>query len=178
MSNSHRAVFLDHSSLDLGDLDLSSLSACFADLQLYPHSTQAQTIERLQGAQVAISNKVPLNAEVFAACPELKLVLVAATGTNPIDLTAARLHSVSVCNCQGYGTPSVAHHTLMLLLARNTEASKARSALATGISLTCLILAILGILEWQSGSATAQILVAVCLEIILAAAFLLSNKAK
>ena len=76
MSNSHRAVFLDHNSLDLGDLDLSSLSACFAELQLYPHSTQAQTIERLQGAQVAISNKVPLSAEVFAACPELQLVLV------------------------------------------------------------------------------------------------------
>ncbi|NMY51012.1 2-hydroxyacid dehydrogenase [Pseudomonas sp. WS 5011] len=121
MSNSHRAAFLDHSSLDLGDLDLSKLSACFADLQLYPHSTQAQTIERLQGAQVAISNKVPLNAEVFAACPDLKLVLVAATGTNPIDLTAARAHGVTVCNCQGYGTPSVAQHTLMLLLALATR---------------------------------------------------------
>lgn len=121
MSNSHRAVFLDHSSLDLGDLDLSSLSACFADLQLYPHSTQAQTIERLQSAQVAISNKVPLNAEAFAACPELKLVLVAATGTNPIDLAAARAHGVSVSNCQGYGTPSVAQHTLMLLLALATR---------------------------------------------------------
>ncbi|WP_282876647.1 2-hydroxyacid dehydrogenase [Pseudomonas peli] len=121
MSNSHRAAFLDHSSLDLGDLDLSSLSACFADLQLYPHSTQAQTIERLQGVQVAISNKVPLNAEVFAACPELKLVLVAATGTNPIDLSAARAHGVIVSNCQGYGTPSVAQHTLMLLLALATR---------------------------------------------------------
>ena len=121
MSNSHRAAFLDHSSLDLGDLDLSSLSTCFADLQLYPHSTQAQTIERLQGVQVAISNKVPLNAEVFAACPELKLVLVAATGTNPIDLTAARAHGVIVSNCQGYGTPSVAQHTLMLLLALATR---------------------------------------------------------
>ena len=121
MSNSHRAVFLDHDSLDLGDLDLSSLNACFADLQLYPHSTQTQTIERLQGAQVAISNKVPLNAEVFAACPELKLVLVAATGTNPIDLAAARAHGIIVCNCQGYGTPSVAQHTLMLLLALATR---------------------------------------------------------
>lgn len=121
MSNSHRAVFLDHSSLDLGDLDLSSLSACFADLQLYPHSTQAQTIERLQGAQVAISNKVALNAEVIAACPELKLILVAATGTNPIDLAAARAHGVMVSNCQGYGTPSVAQHTLMLLLALATR---------------------------------------------------------
>ena len=121
MSNSHRAAFLDHSSLDLGDLDLSSLSTCFADLQLYPHSTQAQTIERLQGVQVAISNKVPLNAELFAACPELKLVLVAATGTNPIDLSAARAHGVIVSNCQGYGTPSVAQHTLMLLLALATR---------------------------------------------------------
>lgn len=121
MSNSHRAVFLDHSSLDLGDLDLSSLSACFADLQLYPHSTQAQTIERLQGVQVAISNKVPLTAEVFAACPELKLILVAATGINSIDLDAARAHGISVSNCQGYGTPSVAQHTLMLLLALATR---------------------------------------------------------
>ena len=67
---------------------------------------------------------------------------------------------------------------LMLLLARNTEASKARFALAKGVSLTCLILATLGILEWQSGSATAQILVAVVLEAVLAFAFLLSNKAK
>jgi glycerate dehydrogenase len=123
MSNSHRAVFLDHSSLDLGDLDLSNLNACFTDLQLYPHSTQAQTIERLQCAQVAISNKVPLNAEVFAACPELKLVLVAATGTNPIDLAAARAHGIIVSNCQGYGTPSVAQHTLMLLLALATRLS-------------------------------------------------------
>jgi glycerate dehydrogenase len=121
MSNSHRAVFLDHSSLDLGDLDLSSLNACFADLQLYPHSTEAQTIERLQGVQVAISNKVPFNAAVFAACPELKLILVAATGINAIDLAAARAHGVSVCNCQGYGTPSVAQHTLMLLLALATR---------------------------------------------------------
>jgi glycerate dehydrogenase len=121
MSNSHRAVFLDHSSLDLGDLDLSSMNACFADLQLYPHSTEAQTIERLQGVQVAISNKVPFNAAVFAACPELKLILVAATGINAIDLAAASAHGVSVCNCQGYGTPSVAQHTLMLLLALATR---------------------------------------------------------
>jgi glycerate dehydrogenase len=103
MSNSPRAVFLDHSSLDLGDLDLSNLKQCFAELQLYPQSSKAEAIERLQGAQVAISNKVPLDAEVFAACPDLKLVLVAATGTNPFDLAAARAHGVVVCNCQGYG---------------------------------------------------------------------------
>jgi glycerate dehydrogenase len=121
MSNSPRAVFLDHSSLDLGDLDLSALQQCFAELLLYPQSSKAEAIERLQGAQVAISNKVPLDADMFAACPDLKLVLVAATGTNPFDLAAARAHGVMVCNCQGYGTPSVAQHTLMLLLALATR---------------------------------------------------------
>lgn len=121
MSNSPRAVFLDHSSLDLGDLDLMALEQCFAGLQCYPQTRPDQVIERLQGAQVAISNKVPLDAAVFAACPELKLLLVAATGTNPFDLEAARAHGVVVCNCQGYGTPSVAQHTLMLLLALATR---------------------------------------------------------
>lgn len=121
MSNSPRAVFLDHSSLDLGDLDLMALEHCFAGLQCYPQTRPDQVIERLQGAQVAISNKVPLDAAVFAACPELKLLLVAATGTNPFDLEAARAHGVVVCNCQGYGTPSVAQHTLMLLLALATR---------------------------------------------------------
>ncbi len=67
---------------------------------------------------------------------------------------------------------------LMLLLARNAEASSARFAIATGISVTCLILATLGIFEWHKGIATAQILVAVTLEAVLAVAFLLSNRAR
>lgn len=121
INNSLRAVFLDHASLDLGDLDLTPLHDCFAELTLHSQTSPDAVIERLQGVQVAISNKVPLSAEVFAACPELKLVLVAATGTNPIDLDAARQHGVAVCNCQGYGTPSVAQHSLMLLLALATR---------------------------------------------------------
>lgn len=67
---------------------------------------------------------------------------------------------------------------LMLLLARKAESSGARVALSSGISLTCLMLATLGIVEWHSGAATADILVAVVLEAVLAGAFLLSNKAK
>jgi glycerate dehydrogenase len=121
MTNHIKAVFLDHHSLDLGDLDLSQLASCFSDLQLYPHSMPEQVIERLQGAQVAISNKVPLDANQLAACPDLELVLISATGTNTIDLAAARALGITVCNCQGYGTPSVAQHTLMLLLALATN---------------------------------------------------------
>jgi glycerate dehydrogenase len=132
MSNSSLAVFLDHSSLDLGDLDLMPLKQCFAELRLHEQSRPEQVIERLQGAQVAISNKVPLDAETFAACPELKLVLVAATGTNNIDLAAAREQGVTVCNCQGYGTPSVAQHTLMLLLALATRLPDYHTAVRAG----------------------------------------------
>lgn len=132
MSNSARAVFLDHASLDLGDLNLQPLQQAFAELTLHAQTAPEQVAERLQGAQVAISNKVPLNAATFAACPELKLVLVTATGTNNIDLAAARTHGVTVSNCQGYGTASVAQHCLMLLLALATRLPDYQRDVAAG----------------------------------------------
>ncbi|AMB78291.1 glycerate dehydrogenase [Pseudomonas fragi] len=121
MTNTQRAVFLDHTSLDLGDLDLAPLRQCFSELQLWSDTDADNLIERLQGASVAISNKIQLNARTLAACPELKLILVAATGTNNVDLEAARARGITVANCQGYGTPSVAQHTLGLLLALATR---------------------------------------------------------
>ena len=132
MSNHGKAVFLDHTSLDLGDLDFSALRECFADLVLHASTTPDQVTERLQGATVAISNKIMIDAATFAACPDLKLVLVTATGTNNVDLAAARQHGVTVCNCQGYGTPSVAQHTLMLLLALATRLPDYQNAVQHG----------------------------------------------
>ncbi|MCY1393373.1 Glycerate dehydrogenase [compost metagenome] len=132
MSNNRRAVFLDHTSLDLGDLDLSELRGCFDELQLYPSTTPQQVRERLQGASAVISNKVMLDGETLAACPHLKLILVAATGTNNVDLNAARAQGICVSNCQGYGTPSVAQHTLTLLLALATRLPDYQKAVAQG----------------------------------------------
>jgi glycerate dehydrogenase len=132
MSNNRRAVFLDHTSLDLGDLDLSGLRACFDELQLYSATATHQVCERLQGASAVISNKVVLDAETLAACPDLKLILVAATGTNNVDLDAARAQGICVSNCQGYGTPSVAQHTLTLLLALATRLPDYQKAVAEG----------------------------------------------
>ena len=132
MSNDCRAVFLDHASLDLGDLDMGPLQQCFGELQLYPGSTAEQVNERLHDAQVVISNKVALDAATFAACPQLKLVLVAATGTNNVDLAAARAHGVCVSNCQAYGTPSVAQHCLMLMLALATRLPDYQAAVRAG----------------------------------------------
>ncbi len=133
MSNVGRAVFLDHTSLDLGDLDLSPLQGSFAELVLHAGTPADQVSERLQGAQVAITNKVRIDAATFAACPQLKLVLVAATGTNNVDLVSAREHGVTVCNCQGYGTASVAQHTLLLLLALATRLPDYQRAVQQGL---------------------------------------------
>jgi len=128
----NRAAFLDYSSLDLGDLDPSALKACFEDLQFYPSTTPEQLPERLRGLNVVISNKIALDAATLQACPDLKLVMVSATGTNNVDLEAARKLGITVCNCQGYGTPSVAQHTLMLLLALATRLPDYQKAIAAG----------------------------------------------
>ena len=132
MPSQYRAVFLDHTSLDLGDLDLSPWRETFSDLVLHASTTPDQVAERLKDAEVAISNKIVIDAATFAACPSLKLVLVTATGVNNIDLDAARKHGVVVSNCQGYGTPSVAQHTLMLLLAMATRLPDYQQAIHQG----------------------------------------------
>lgn len=132
MTNTRSAVFLDHTSLDLGDLDLNPLRQCFNKVQLWADTTPENVVKRLQGTRVAIINKVVLNAETLTACPDLKLVLVAATGTNNVDLEAARALGITVANCQGYGTPSVAQHTLGLLLALATRLIDYQKAVSAG----------------------------------------------
>jgi glycerate dehydrogenase len=132
MNNGRRAVFLDHASLDLGDLDMAPLRQVFDDLHLHAQTPPELIIERLQGAQVVISNKVLLDASTLAACPDLKLILIAATGSNNVDLAAARAQGIAVSNCQGYGTPAVAQHTLMLLLALATRLPDYQQAVAAG----------------------------------------------
>lgn len=127
-----RAVFLDFSPLDQGDLDLTPLQSAFDELICHAQTSDSQLIERLQGAEVAIINKISLDDSVFAACPDLKLVLVAATGVNNIDLQAARQRGIVVSNCQAYGTATVAQHTLTLLLALATRLPDYQAAVARG----------------------------------------------
>jgi Lactate dehydrogenase and related dehydrogenases len=111
-----KAVFLDYQSLDKQDLDFSGLEAQFDELTLYPATTAAEVAQRIQGADVIISNKVHINAEHMQLNPQLKLILISATGTNNVDLVHAQQQGIVVCNCQAYGTAAVAQHTLMLML--------------------------------------------------------------
>ncbi|OTH00367.1 2-hydroxyacid dehydrogenase [Acinetobacter sp. ANC 4973] len=127
-----KAVFLDYESLDQHDLDLSALEASFDALSLYPSTSQAQLLERVQHADVIMSNKVIVDAATIQQCPNLKLILISATGTNNIDLVQARAQGIVVCNCQGYGTSAVAQHTLTLMLALATSLLKYDRAVQQG----------------------------------------------
>jgi len=115
MPSAPRITFLDTATTTRGDLDFSALSALG---ELTGHETTAtqEILSHAKGAQVLISNKVPLSQETIAQLPELKLILVAATGYNIIDLEAASARGIPVCNVAGYSTNSVAQHVFSLLL--------------------------------------------------------------
>ncbi len=119
-----QAVFLDYETLDKNDLDFSQLKAVFDDLILYPSTTETEVAERIQHAEVVISNKVVIDAAMLEQASNLKLILISATGSNNIDLAAAKRQGIVVCNCQGYGTAAVAQHTLALMLALATSLLK------------------------------------------------------
>ena len=125
-------VFLDQASLDQGDLDMQPLHDAAATLTLYPATAAEQVAERIGDHQVVISNKVRIDEQAMQACPQLQLILVSATGTNNVDLDAARKRGITVCNCQAYGTPSVAQHALMLMLVLITRFESYRRAVRDG----------------------------------------------
>jgi len=83
----------------------------------YDRSSPDQVVERLRGATIAVTNKVPIGAEALAQLPDLKLIAVAATGTDVIDKAAAAAQGVLVRNVVGYGATSVSEHVLMLIFA-------------------------------------------------------------
>lgn len=132
MANLPTAVFLDLSTLDRDDLDLTVLRAATSRLTTYPTSPAEQVVERIGDHRVAIANKVVIDANVMQACPQLRLILIAATGTNNVDLDAARRLGITVCNCQAYGTSAVAQHTLMLMLVLLTRFEQYRDAVRAG----------------------------------------------
>ena len=76
-----------------------------------------EVVERLAPATIAICNKLPLRAETLSQLPKLKLIAVAATGVDNVDLAYCRSHDIAVCNTRGYAVNSLPEHALMLMLA-------------------------------------------------------------
>ncbi len=114
-----KLVLLDAETLG-EDLDLSPLEH-FGELVVYPRTAPEETSERIREAEIVITNKVILDRETLMMAPRLKLVCIAATGMNNVDLEAAKGMGIAVENVAGYSTPSVVQHTFAMLLYLNEQ---------------------------------------------------------
>lgn len=108
-------VVLDGHTLNPGDNPWTEIEA-LGNLTVYERTPPELTVERAANADVVLTNKVVLSAEVLRQLPRLRGIAVLATGVNVVDLAAARAANVVVCNVPAYGTMSVAQHTFALLL--------------------------------------------------------------
>ena len=95
-------------------LDFSILSN---DVQVYEDSTNAELIERIQGARVVVTKELPVSADLLSQFPDtVELIVEAGTGYNNIDLDAAKKKGITVCNIPAYSTERVAHTVIMMIL--------------------------------------------------------------
>jgi glycerate dehydrogenase len=100
-----------------GDLDPTALRRALPQLELRDHTPQSEVAAAVAGAEVVLVNKLRIARETIERSPGLRLVALAATGTNNVDLAAARERGVAVCNLRDYCTASVVQHVFGLLLA-------------------------------------------------------------
>jgi len=98
----------------------------------YPKTAAGEVLERLRGATIAIINKVPLSAAVIDALPDLKLIAIAATGANVVDIDACLRHGIVVCNIRGYAAHTVPEHVFSMLLALSRNLFAWRESVQAG----------------------------------------------
>lgn len=110
-----KIVFLDRNTIP-PHITIPSLS-CAHNWVNYSETSPQQVVERIQDADVVVTNKVILSAEQLAQAKQLKHIAVAATGVNNVDLDYCRTHGIEVSNVQGYATKSVPEHVIGLLFA-------------------------------------------------------------
>ncbi len=112
-----RSVFLDYATVDAHDLDVTGLERACHPLTLHDATAPGDIAARIDGAGIVLANKTRLTRELIAGAPALRLIALTATGTDNVDLEAAREHGVAVCNIRDYCTPSVVQHVLGAILA-------------------------------------------------------------
>lgn len=111
------SIFLDYATVSFNDdLDPAPLRRVLSDLELRDRTPQDEIAVRIAGAEVVLLNKLGITREIMQAAPSLKLIALSATGTNNVDLVAARERGIAVCNLRDYCTASVVQHVYGVLL--------------------------------------------------------------
>ena len=127
-----RGVFLDTAALGPADIDLAPLTSQLPDLHFYPATPPESVAERLESAEIIFVNKVQLTADLLAGAPKLKLICLAATGTDNVDLQAAEEAGIIVCNIRDYCSPSVVQHVFAMILTLNQRLDDYRETVHNG----------------------------------------------
>ncbi|MGW8246758.1 MAG: 2-hydroxyacid dehydrogenase [Acidiferrobacterales bacterium] len=127
-----QGVFLDSGSLDREDIDFEALRGTLPDWKFHAQTLPAETVDRIKHSHIVVSNKVVLDRATMQSAPDLKLVCVAATGTNNVDLAAAKELGIIVCNVVHYAAPSVVQHVFALITALNTRLLNYHEAVQNG----------------------------------------------
>ncbi len=109
----HTIVFLDRQSL-IADMRTPSFAHNWID---HDQTGPQEVVPRIQDASIVITNKVKLSAAILAQAPGVKMIAVAATGTDIVDLAYCRAQGIVVSNIRGYAVQTVPEHAFMMMLA-------------------------------------------------------------
>jgi glycerate dehydrogenase len=129
-NRSPRVVFLDRATL-AKEIELRPL-AFPHELVLHEATTPDQVVERIADADIVITNKAPVRAAALARASRLRLIAVAATGTDVVDLEACKAKGIVVTNIRNYAINTVPEHTFALLLALRRSIVAYRQSVADG----------------------------------------------
>ena len=127
-----KGCILDKRSFDRDDIAVEKLTGQLPDWRQYESSEEAQVKERISGCDVVITNKVRLSRQTIENANELKLILIAATGTDNVDLKACKDQGVVVCNARQYSNPAVVQHTFNLILCLMSNFTRYQSDVESG----------------------------------------------
>ncbi|MEC9375231.1 MAG: D-2-hydroxyacid dehydrogenase [Pseudomonadota bacterium] len=127
-----KAVFLDFETLGPNDIDISELKTHLPNLKIYGNTTAKELDTHIDNAEILLVNKISLDAGSLDAASKLQLVCVSATGTDNIDLEAAKKNNIAVCNIRDYCTPSVTQHVFSMILSLNQHLEEYRDQVRKG----------------------------------------------
>jgi len=127
-----KLVILDGYAENPGDLSWDWLRDLVDTYEVYDYTPPALTLERSRDADILVSNKTVLSAEIINALPDLKCILVLATGFNVVDGSAARARGIPLCNIPAYSTNGVAQLVFALLLELTTHAGLHNDSVKAG----------------------------------------------
>ena len=115
-----KIVYLDCYTLNPGDLSWDTLLE-LGQVELYEETSKDLVLERSKDAEIILTNKIAFDATLMDQLPQLKCIVVTATGYNIIDVAAAKERGIVVCNVVGYSTPAVVQHVFAMLFALTNQ---------------------------------------------------------